>query len=80
MSRIQVEILEKWLQENLRKGFIGPNCLPVWSPVLFVMRLDGYLRLCMDYEGLNAISEKARYPLPLRNFERPQRNEVLLKD
>jgi hypothetical protein len=33
--------------------------------MLFVLKPNGSLRLCMDYRGLNAVSEKDRYPLPL---------------
>jgi hypothetical protein len=65
MSRIQLETLKEWLEDNLRKGFIRRSSSPASSPVLFVAKPDGSLRLCMDYRGLNAVSEKDRYPLPL---------------
>jgi len=32
---------------------------------LFVKKKDGSLRLCVDYRGLNKITKKNRYPLPL---------------
>jgi hypothetical protein len=32
---------------------------------LFVPKKDGSLRLYVDYRGLNAITKKNRYPLPL---------------
>jgi hypothetical protein len=32
---------------------------------LFVLKADGGLRLCVDYRGLNKVSVKNRYPLPL---------------
>ena len=32
---------------------------------LFVKKADGSLRLCVDYRGLNKITRKNRYPLPL---------------
>jgi hypothetical protein len=34
-------------------------------PILFVLKKDGSLRLCVDYRGLNAITKKNRYLLPL---------------
>ena len=33
--------------------------------MLFVKKKDGSLQLCIDYRGLNKISKKDRYPLPL---------------
>ncbi|KAJ1598975.1 hypothetical protein NDA14_006704 [Ustilago hordei] len=38
---------------------------PARSPVLFVPKKDGGLRLCVDYRGLNEITVKNRAPLPL---------------
>ena len=35
------------------------------TPVLFVRKKDGSLRLCVDFRGLNKITKKDRYPLPL---------------
>jgi len=35
------------------------------APVLFVKKKDGSLRLCVDFRGLNCISKKDRYLLPL---------------
>ena len=33
--------------------------------MLFVRKKDGSLQLCVDYRGLNKISRKDKYPLPL---------------
>ena len=57
--------LRKYLDENLMKGFIRPSKSPARSPVLFVPKKDGGLRLCVDYRGLNEITVKNRAPLPL---------------
>lgn len=65
MSQEELSTLRKWLQENLDKGFIRPSSSPAASPVLFVKKSDGRLRLCMDYRALNAVTVKNRYPLPL---------------
>ena len=46
-------------------GFIRPTLSPHGAPVLFVKKKDGSLRLCVDFCGLNRISKKDRYPLPL---------------
>ena len=58
MSREQLVALKEWLEENLRKGFIRPSSSPASSPVLFIQKPRGGLRLCMDYRGLNEITKK----------------------
>jgi hypothetical protein len=65
MSRDELTTLRTWLDENLAKGFIRPSSSHVTSPVLFVKKPGGGLRLCMDYRSLNDVSAKDRYPLPL---------------
>ncbi|GLB45814.1 putative retrotransposable element tf2 155 kda protein type 1-like [Lyophyllum shimeji] len=35
------------------------------SPVFFIKKKDGSLRLVQDYRALNVITVKNRYPLPL---------------
>jgi hypothetical protein len=65
MSCEELQTLQDWLDENLRKGFIRPSSSSVTSPVLFVKKPGGGLRLCMDYRALNEVSIKDRYPLPL---------------
>ena len=53
------------MDENLAKGFIRPSSSPAGSPILFVKKKDGSLRLCVDYRDLNEKTIKNRYPLPL---------------
>jgi len=65
MSREELEALKKYLEENLNKSFIRHSSSPAGAPVLFVKKSDGSLRLCVDYRGLNEITVKNRYPLPL---------------
>ncbi len=48
----------------LTKGFIRDSHSPWSSPVLFVKKKDGSLRLCIDYRKLNRVTMKNRYPLP----------------
>jgi hypothetical protein len=60
----QVE-LDKWLEENLAKGYLRPSKSPMASPVFFIKKKDGKLRLVQDYQWLNKITIKNRYPLPL---------------
>jgi hypothetical protein len=65
MSRPELEVLNEWIKENQRKGFIRRSSSDSSSPVLFVKKPGGGLRVCVDYRALNAITVKDRYPLPL---------------
>ena len=65
MSREELLVLKKYLDDNLAKGFIRPSNSAAASPVLFVRKPGGGLRFCVDYRGLNALTVKNRYPLPL---------------
>ena len=53
LSRPELVALKEWLDENLQKGFIRASSSPAGSPILFVKKSDGSLRLCVDYRGLN---------------------------
>ena len=60
----QIE-MEKFLKENLEKGYIQPSKSPMASPFFFVDKKDGKLRLTQDYRYLNEWTIKNAYPLPL---------------
>jgi hypothetical protein len=57
--------LDKFLKENLEKGYIWPSQSPMPSPFFFVSKKDGKLRPCQDYRYLNNWMVKNSYPLPL---------------
>lgn len=65
LSEKELGVLREYLDENLTKGFVVPSESPAAAPILFVKKKDGSLRLCVDYRGLNKITVKNRYPLPL---------------
>ena len=65
LSTVEQQALREYLDDNLQKGFITPSESPAGSPILFVKKKDGSLRLCVDYRKLNNITVKNRYPLPL---------------
>lgn len=65
LSGKELEALRVYLDEALAKGWIQPSESPAGAPILFVPKKDGSLRLCVDYRGLNKVTIKNRYPLPL---------------
>ena len=65
MSRDELLVLRKELTSLLDKDFIQASKSPAGAPVLFAKKPGGGLRFCIDYRGLNAITKKDRYPLPL---------------
>jgi hypothetical protein len=65
MSRIEIEKLRRYLNENLIKEFIKINRSHVVSSVMFVKKLKEELRFYINYRDLNAITIKNRYSLSL---------------
>ena len=59
------EELDRFIKENVEKGYIVPSKSPMSSPVFFIKKKDGKLRLIQDYRKLNEITIKNTYPLPL---------------
>ena len=62
---VELKTLKTYIKTNLANGFIRLSKSPIGAPILFNQKLDGSLRFCMDYWGLNNIIIKNRYPLPL---------------
>ena len=65
MSAPELAEMKKYVQTYLANGFIRPSKSPAAAPVMFVKRPDGKLRLVVDFRGLNKVTVKNRYPLPL---------------
>ena len=65
MPREELLVLGKTLIDLLKKGWIRPSSSPAAAPVLFAMKPNCGLHLCVDYWALNAITTPDRYPLPL---------------
>ena len=57
--------LDRFLVDHIHKGYIVPSKSLIASPVFFVKKKDGCLRLVQDYRKLNEYTVKNWYPLPL---------------
>ena len=55
------------IKNLLVNGFIITIVSPWGSPVLFVKKKDGSLRMWIDYHQLNKVTTKIKYPLPRIN-------------
>ncbi|GBG90119.1 hypothetical protein CBR_g50212 [Chara braunii] len=64
MAPAELDELRRQLKELTEKGWIRVSTSPYGSPVLFVPKKRGTLRMCIDYRGLNAITVKNAEPLP----------------
>ena len=65
LSEPELKALKTYLDEQLEKGFIKPSTSPAGAPIFFVKKKSGELRPVIDYRGLNSVTIKNRYPLPL---------------
>ena len=66
MSRALYRMLKELkiqFQELLDKRFIRPSVSPWGTPILFVKKKYGTLRMCIDYRHINKVTVKNKYPL-----------------
>lgn len=61
----ELRVIRKWLDDNLSKGFIRESRAKCAAPLLLAAKPGGGVRICQDYRGLNNVTIKNRYPLPL---------------
>jgi hypothetical protein len=81
LSEFKLKTLQKFIDENLKTGFICPSNSPFRAPVLFIKKKDGSLQPCVDFRWLNAITQKDKYSLPLTSelLETLSRAKVFIK-
>nr|GEY04850.1 retrotransposon protein, putative, Ty3-gypsy subclass [Tanacetum cinerariifolium] len=76
MDLIELKELKDQLQELLERGSIRPSVSPWGTPVLFVKKKDGSMRLCIDYHH-----KSLKYIFTQRGLNMRQRRWLdLLKD
>ncbi len=65
LGPVELETLKAYIENNLASDFIKPSKSPAGAPIFFDKKLDGSLRLCVDYRGFNNLTVKNQYPLSL---------------
>ena len=64
LSQMELQELQKQLDQLIHDGKISPSTSPYGASVLFVKKKDGSLHICIDYQALNSQTIKNRYALP----------------
>ena len=65
LSQVELCALCDFIDKNVKTGFICPSYSLHEAPILFIRKKDSFLQLYINYRGLNKISQKNKYPLPL---------------
>ena len=65
LSNSKLGTLWEFIDKHLNIGFIQPSHSSHSTPILFVKKKDGSLWLCVNFQSLNKVTKKDRYPLPL---------------
>ena len=58
LMKIENLALREFIKENLKKGYIKPLQSSAGYPVLFILKKNGKLRMCINYQQLNSIIKK----------------------
>ena len=62
---IELETLKAYIETNLANRFIRLSNSPAGAFILFDRKSESLFQLCVDYQDLNNLLVKNRYPLPL---------------
>ena len=81
LSPAELTTLCEFINEHLKSSFIHPTNSPYRALILFVKKKNGQLWLCMNFHGLNWITKKDCYLLPLIAdlLDTPRRAHVYTK-
>ncbi|KAK3544259.1 hypothetical protein QTP86_008714 [Hemibagrus guttatus] len=77
----EMEAMNTYIRESIIAGIISPSSSPAGVGFFFIEKKAKTLCACIDYWGLNVITVKNRYPLPLMSsaFELLQGATVFTK-
>ncbi|XP_071683154.1 uncharacterized protein [Lolium perenne] len=65
MSYNQKNTIEKTIAQLLKNGEIQPSISPFSSPLILVRKKDKSWHLCVDFRGLNDLTVKNKFPIPV---------------
>ncbi|KAI7951025.1 hypothetical protein MJO29_009699 [Puccinia striiformis f. sp. tritici] len=65
LSVDEMSQLKDYVDENLNKGFIRVSSSPAAAPIFFVRVPGKKPRPCVDYRGLNSMTVRDSYPIPI---------------
>ena len=65
LEPVELEIFETYIETNLANDFIWVSKSPVGALILFVYKPNSSFYLYIHYQGLNNLTIKNWYPLPL---------------
>ena len=65
LGLVELKTLKTYIKTNLTNGFIRLSKSLTKAPIFFNRKLDKSFYLCVDYQSLNNITIKNRYPLSL---------------
>lgn len=64
LELIEFKTLKTYIETSPANGFIWTFKLVIKASILFIWKLDGSLRLCVNYQGLNSFTIRIQYLLP----------------
>ena len=76
MSEPELKALRIWLDRMVAEGKIDRSKSSAGAPILLVLKPNGEYRLCVDYRGLNKVTIKNRYPIPLMSELKERLNKA----
>ena len=65
LGLVTLKTLKTYIETNLANSFIRASKSPASTPILFVHKPDDSFCLYVNYRGLNNLTIKNQYPLPL---------------